>query len=135
MPIHLDLVAPDRLTFSGDVDQVDVPALEGDFGVMPGHAPTVALLRPGIMTIHAGGQQTKMVVLGGFAEVSPDAVTILADTATDIAEFDRTLLAARIAEAEQAIKNMEGSVLDREILRLDHYREVDQHLQGIGLQA
>ena len=52
---HLDLVAPDKLTFSGEVDQIDVPGLEGDFGVFAQHAPAVSLLRPGIITVYAGG--------------------------------------------------------------------------------
>ncbi len=50
---HLDLVAPDKLTFSGEVDRVDVPGIEGDFGILPGHAAAVSLLRPGILTIYA----------------------------------------------------------------------------------
>ncbi len=76
--LHLDLVAPDKLTFSGEVDQVDVPGIEGDFGILPGHAAAVSLLRPGILTIYANGTQKKMVVLGGFAEVSAQGtLTIL----------------------------------------------------------
>ena len=66
---HFDLVSPEKLLFSGEVDQVDVPGTEGDFGVLAGHAPLVAMLRPGILTVYAGGEQ-KIVVLGGFAEVS-----------------------------------------------------------------
>jgi F-type H+-transporting ATPase subunit epsilon len=131
---HLDLVAPDKLTFAGDVDQVDIPGIEGDFGVLPGHAPMMALLRPGILTVYVDGMQTKMVVLGGFAEVSPESVTILAEVASEANVFDITVLAARIAQTEESIKGMEpGSLLDREIQRLDHFRQVDQHLQGTAL--
>ena len=68
---HFELVSPDKISFSGEVDQVDVPGAEGDFGVLAGHAPLIALLRPGIMTVYAGGEQTRLVVLGGFAEVGP----------------------------------------------------------------
>ena len=76
---HFHLVAPDKMTFSGEVDQVDVPGTEGDFGVLAGHAPTVSLLRPGILTVYAGGQKVEIVVLGGFAEVSEAGLTVLAD--------------------------------------------------------
>jgi len=132
---HLDLVAPDKLTFHGEVDQIDVPGLEGDFGVFAQHAPTVSLLRPGIITVYAGGQQTKYVVMGGFIEVSPQGdVTVLADSAATTAEFDRAALQARISEMEAKIKTMpQDSLLDREIARLDHFRQVDQHLQGTAM--
>src|SRR3954453_15108896 len=132
---HLDLVAPDRLTFSGDVDQVDVPGLEGDFGVFAGHAPTVSLLRPGVLTVYSGGQQTRYVVLGGFVEVSAQGeLTVLADEATTIDEFDRAALATRITELEANVKEMpQSSALDREIERLDHFRQVNTHLQGTAM--
>ena len=131
---HFDLVSPEKLPFSGEVDQVDVPGAEGDFGVLAGHAPLIALLRPGIMTVYAGGEQTKLVVLGGFAEVGPDGLTVLADLATSVEDFDRAVLQAQIAEMEQRIKEMEqGSELDREIARLDHFKELDQHLQGTAM--
>ena len=67
---HFDLVSPEKLLFSGEVDQVDVPGSEGDFGVLAGHAPTVSALRPGIMRVMVRGETQNLVVLGGFAEVS-----------------------------------------------------------------
>jgi F-type H+-transporting ATPase subunit epsilon len=132
---HLELVAPDKLTFSGEVDQVDIPGREGDFGVLANHAATVSLLRPGILTVYANNTQTKFVVLGGFAEVSAQgALTILADVAATVSDFDRAVLATRIAEMEANIKSMEqGSLLDREIQKLDHFRQVDHHLQGTAM--
>jgi F-type H+-transporting ATPase subunit epsilon len=132
---HLDLVAPDKLTFSGEVDQIDVPGLEGDFGVFAQHAPTVSLLRPGIITVYAGGQQRKFVVMGGFIEVSPQGtVTVLADSAATTEDFDRAALAARIAEMEASIKAMpQDSLLDKEIQRLDHFKQVNHHLQGTAM--
>ena len=132
---HLDLVAPDKLTFSGEVDQVDVPGIEGDFGILPGHAAAVSLLRPGILTIYASGTQTKMVVLGGFAEVSAQGtLTILAEVAETVEEFDRAALVARIATMEERVKGLDaGALLDKEIQKLDHYRQVNQHLQGTAM--
>ena len=80
---HFDLVSPEKLAFSGEVDQVDVPGIEGDFGVLAGHAPVVAAIRPGILTVTSGGTQQKIIVLGGLAEVftgSPGKIVDLADT-------------------------------------------------------
>ena len=133
---HFDLVSPEKLLFSGEVDQVDVPGTEGDFGVLANHAPTVSALRPGIMTVTVGGQAQRMVVLGGFAEVSADGkLTVLADLADSVEDFDRGVLSERIAEQEAKIKDMEsGNALDRAIERLDHFRQVDQHLQGTAMR-
>jgi len=130
---HFELVSPDKISFSGEVDQVDVPGSEGDFGVLAGHAPLIALLRPGLMTVYSGGEQTKLVVLGGFAEVGPDGLTVLADVATTLEDLDRAALQAQIAEMETRVKEMEGSALDREITKLDHFKALDQHLQGTAM--
>jgi len=68
--LHFELVSPEKLVFSGEVTQVDVPGVEGEFGVLAGHAPYVSTLRPGILTVHAATGDQKIIVLGGFAEVS-----------------------------------------------------------------
>jgi len=81
MALHFELVSPQKLVFSGEVDQVDVPGAEGDFGVLAGHAPLVTTLRPGILTVFTGGNAQKIVVLGGFSEVSSEGLTVLADLA------------------------------------------------------
>ena len=131
---HFELVSPDKISFSGEVDQVDVPGSEGDFGVLAGHAPLIALIRPGIMTVHAAGQKTELVVLGGFAEVGPGGLTVLADVATSIEEVDRVALQAQIAKLEQEIKELaQGSALDKTIERLDQFKVLDQHLQGTAM--
>jgi len=131
---HFELVSPEKIAFSGEVDQVDVPGAEGDFGVFAGHAPLIALLRPGLVTVHAGGDKSTFVVLGGFAEVGPDGLTLLADVATSVADLDRAALQKQIAEMEDRIKAMEqGSALDHEITRLDHYKALDQHLEGTAM--
>src|SRR5450756_3255363 len=89
---HFDLVSPEKLLFSGDVEQVDVPGAEGDFGVLANHAPFVATLRPGILTVHGAGGAQKIVVLGGFAEVSAQELTVLADVAEAVEDIDRTMI-------------------------------------------
>jgi F-type H+-transporting ATPase subunit epsilon len=132
---HFDLVSPEKLLFSGEVDQVDVPGTEGDFGVLAGHAPLVSALRPGIMTVTVNGQAQRMVVLGGFAEVSAEGrLTVLADLADSVEDFDREKLAERITAQEEKIKGIDGgNALDRAIERLDHYKDVDRHLQGTAM--
>jgi F-type H+-transporting ATPase subunit epsilon len=131
---HFDLVAPDKLSFSGEVDQVDVPGAEGDFGVLAGHAPLVAMLKPGILVVHIGGDKQRIVVLGGFAEVNPQGLTILADVATSVEDIDRAAIATHIREMEENIKEMEqGTLLDRAIARLDHFKALDTHLQTTAM--
>ena len=132
--LHFELVSPEKLVFSGEVEQVDVPGAEGDFGVLAGHAPMVTTLRPGVMTVKAAGGEQKIVVLGGFAEVSAKGLTVLADTADSLADFDRAVLAAQIGEMEQRIAKMEpGNELDKLITRRDHFRNVDRHLTGTAM--
>jgi F-type H+-transporting ATPase subunit epsilon len=131
---HFELVSAEKIAFAGEVDQVDIPGAEGDFGVFAGHAPLISLLRPGVVTVYAAGEQVKLVVLGGLAEVGPGGLTLLADVATSLDEVDRAALQAQIAAMEERIKQMaQGSALDREITRLDHLKLLDQHLQGTAL--
>jgi F-type H+-transporting ATPase subunit epsilon len=131
---HFDLVSPEKLLFSGDVEQVDVPGAEGDFGVLAGHAPFVSTVWPGILTVHAASGEQKIVVLGGFAEVSADGLTVLADVAEPVADIDRGKITTQIGELEQRIEKMEpGSELDKLITRLDHFKTVDRHLTGTAM--
>ena len=130
---HFDLVSPERLAFSGEVDQVDVPGWEGDFGVLAGHAPLVAAVRPGILTIITGGQKQKVIVTGGLAEVSEDRLTVLADVATSIEELDRAQFADKIAELQEKPSEKEGSELDLAIARLDHFKSIQQELNTTAM--
>ncbi|WP_441233176.1 F0F1 ATP synthase subunit epsilon [Bradyrhizobium sp. 930_D9_N1_4] len=130
---HFDLVSPEKLAFSGEVDQVDIPGVEGDFGVLAGHAPVVAAIRPGILTITAGGKHEKVIVLGGLAEVSENGLTVLADVATSLAELDRARFAETISEMEEGLKEHEGSELDNAIERLDHYKSIQQQLNSTAM--
>ena len=131
---HFELVSPEKISFSGEVDQVDVPGAEGDFGVLAGHAPLIALMRPGIMTVTAAGEQTKLVVLGGFAEVGPDGLTVLADVATSVEDLDRDMLQAQIAKLEQDVKDLaQGSELDRRSPGSIISRSLDRHMEGTAM--
>jgi F-type H+-transporting ATPase subunit epsilon len=98
-----ELVSPVRLVFSGDVEQVDVPGAEGDFGVLAGHAPFVSTLRPGVLTIHESGGAKRYFVREGFAEVNAKGLTVLAETAVPADELDREALASAIKDAEQLV--------------------------------
>jgi F-type H+-transporting ATPase subunit epsilon len=101
--LHLEFVSPESVLFSGDVDQVDLPGTEGDLGILGGHAPLVTTLRPGLVTIIRGNTREPVVVIGGFAEVSPSGLTILADKAEARADFDLELLAGEIKDAEEDV--------------------------------
>ena len=101
--LHLEFVSPARILFTGYVDQVDLPGAEGDMGILPGHAPLVTALRPGIVTIFREGRRDPIVVVGGTAEVSPAGLTVLADQAMPRADFDLTALAVQIKDTEEDI--------------------------------
>jgi len=130
---HFDLVSPEKLAFSGEVDQVDIPGMEGDFGVLAGHAPVIAAIRPGILTITTGGAHQKVIVLGGLAEMSDKGLTVLADVATSIEELDRARFADTIGEMEAKLAEKEGDELDHAIERLDHYRSIQNQLQSTAM--
>jgi F-type H+-transporting ATPase subunit epsilon len=130
---HFDLVSPEKIAFSGEVDQVDVPGLEGDFGVLAGHAPFVAALRPGILTVTVGTTHQKIIVLGGLAEISEKGLTVLAEVATSMAELDRNAFSEQIAGMEAKLAEKEGNELDRAIERLDHYKTIQHQVNTTAL--
>jgi F-type H+-transporting ATPase subunit epsilon len=130
---HFDLVSPEKLAFSGDVDQVDVPGFEGDFGVLAGHAPIVAAIRPGILTVITDGAKQKIIVLGGLAEMSDKGLTVLADVATSLEELDRAEFADTIADMQAKLSEKEGSELDRAIERLDHFKSIQNQLNSTAM--
>ena len=85
MPVDLEIVSPEKLLLSKPVDMVVIPAAEGEMGVLPQHAPMIVLLQEGVIRLYEGGRVTESLqVSGGFAEVTPSRVTVLADTATPV---------------------------------------------------
>ena len=125
--LHFEFVSPESVLFSGDVDQVDLPGIEGDLGVLPGHAPMVTLLRPGIVTIMREGQREPVVVVGGFAEMGPSGLTVLADRAGAREDFDLESLADDIRDTEEDVADCKDDAQrDKLVRRLDQLR---------GLQA
>lgn len=126
---QLSLTSAEKLLFEEPVDQVDLPGAEGDLGVLAGHAPIVTLLRPGLVTAIAGDTRETFVVLGGIAEFSGDALTILAEFASHVDEFDVAELQARITEIEEGLAGMPISEeLDRAVATLDHYKSIQASL-------
>jgi F-type H+-transporting ATPase subunit epsilon len=96
--LHFSLVSPVRELFSGDVKQVDAPGVEGEFGVLPKHAPFMTVLKPGIVRIHEESGVTPIFVRGGFADVTPAGLTILAEEAVRLADVDAGALDSEIAK-------------------------------------
>ncbi len=104
--VSFELVSPEKLLISRDVDMVVVPGEEGDFGVLPGHAPVMSGLRDWVLEIHDGGDVTDRLFLSrGFAEVTPERCTVLAEEALPLADIDRAGAEARVARAEQALED------------------------------
>ena len=100
--VPFELVTPTRLLVSQDVDMVVVPGGDGDFGVLPGHSPLLSTVRPGTVDLHDGGRVTaRFFVAGGFAEVTPDRCTVLAEEAAPLAELTRADADSRLAEARR----------------------------------
>ena len=101
MPVDLEIVSPERLLLSRPVDMVVIPAAEGEMGILPRHAPMIVTLRGGTVRLYQGGQVTdRLFVSGGFAEVTEERVTVLADEATPVAELSRAEGERRLAAAE-----------------------------------
>lgn len=101
--LHFDLVSPERRLFQGDVDMVVVPGEDGDFGVLPGHAPVMSAIRSGAIAVHDGSDIRRTFIHGGFAEVTPDGLTVLAEEAIDLASVDREQLAKDLSVAKEDI--------------------------------
>jgi F-type H+-transporting ATPase subunit epsilon len=126
MTVDLEIVSPEKLLLSRAVEMVVIPAAEGDLGVLPNHAPMIVLLRGGTITIHEGGRVTdRLYVSGGFAEITPERCTVLADEAIPTAELSRAEGERRLSEAEsayQAADKMDVPALDAAMDRIQSAR-------------
>jgi F-type H+-transporting ATPase subunit epsilon len=126
---HVDLVSPEKLLFAGEVAQVDLPGSEGDMGVLAGHAPLVTALRPGILVVYREGGDLRVVVNGGFAEVGPAGLTVLADMAVPVEEFDQAVLAGEIKDTEEDVADAtDGWQRDKLARRLQQLRALQDAL-------
>lgn len=100
--VQFELVSPERLVVSRPVEMVVVPGVEGDFGVLPGHAPLISEVRPGVIAVFDDGKvDERIFVAGGFAEVTGERCTVLAEQAMPIAELDRSLAESDLKDARE----------------------------------
>jgi F-type H+-transporting ATPase subunit epsilon len=125
-----ELVSPERLLVSGEVEQVLVPGAEGDMTVLAHHAPLLTTLRPGLLDIgFPSGEHQRFFIRGGFAEVGASGLTVLAETAIDLVELDAGQLAQAVQDAEEDVTDAaEGAIRDRAQTKLDHLRQVQAAL-------
>lgn len=118
--VHFELVSPEKLLLSVDVDMVVVPGVEGDFGVLINHAPVVTSLRTGILEVHNESEIKRLLVRGGFAEVNPQGLTILAEEATPLDEVNRGQLEAALKDVEEDVADAKD---DDHLLRAEKARD------------
>ena len=119
--LQFSLVSPEAELFSGKVDQVDVPGTEGDFGVFAEHAPFMAAIRTGAITVFNDGKETRYMIQGGFADVTPDGLTILAEQCIPMSDVKADMIADDIKKAEATLAAAEG----------DASLPAAQHLDGL----
>ncbi len=120
--VEFELVSPERLLKSEPVEMVVVPGAEGDFGVLPGHSLLIATVRPGVIDIHRDGAVAEQIfVAGGFAEVSPERCTVLAEEAVPVGDIDRAEAEQRLEDAKAALAKVaedtesDTSAADKEV--------------------
>jgi len=104
MPLHLEIVTPERRAFEGDVDEVIVPGSEGELGILPHHAPLISLLGQGVLRLKRGDQEEEFAIFGGFLQVRPDRVMVLAEMADLASEIDLERAERARREAERVLE-------------------------------
>lgn len=130
---NFEFVSPERLLISDKVSEVVIPATEGEMTVMAHHAPTMTMIKPGVVTVkYASGQSGKYVVFGGFADITPDGCTLLAESAVPVDELSRDTLMKRI---ERAKADLEGTDNHEHRTKLEHFLDAMTHLNGILIPA
>lgn len=108
--LNFALVSPERELFHGEVDQVVVPGVEGEFGVLPNHAPVISIIRPGALRIFDGASERRIFVNGGFADVTPAGLTVLAEDAVDLADVDAAKVEAELKDAAEDVRDAKDDV-------------------------
>jgi F-type H+-transporting ATPase subunit epsilon len=113
VPLHLDIVTPEKLAYSDEVDAVNLPGSEGELGILPHHAPLISTLGAGELRLRKGGAEESFAIIGGFVQVLPDKVVVMAETADMASEIDLERAQAARREAEQALEGgfVEGADL------------------------
>ena len=132
MTINLEIVSPEKLLLSRDVDMVVIPAFEGDMGVLEGHAPMMVMLRGGVVSLYEGDRVTDtLFVDGGFAEVTGERCTVLAGEAMPINELERTEAEKRLADAEAAMAQIDAADTVEEELALERVQSARSMLEAV----
>lgn len=103
MPLHLEIVTPERLAYSDEIDMVLVPSIDGELGILPHHTPLVSILGVGELRIRKGDSEESFAIAGGFLQVRPDKVVVMAETADMAAEIDLERAEEARREAERAL--------------------------------
>jgi F-type H+-transporting ATPase subunit epsilon len=130
--MQFDLVSPARRLASGEARAVQIPGADGDFTAMPNHAPVIATLRPGIVTVQGASGEEKYVVTGGFAEISPAGASVLAERAMPVAEVTQEVMNEFVAAAILARDNATPEMLD---LLAKQVGDIATVAAELGLQA
>ena len=110
MPMQLQIITAEREVFSGEVDALVAPGIEGQLGILPRHAPLMTILQPGELMVRSGGEESFLALSGGYMEVLGNQVIILADAAEDVDEIDESRAQAAMEQAQQRIANRESDV-------------------------
>ena len=131
---HFDLVSPEKLAFSGEVDQVDIPGVEGDFGVLAGHAPVVAAMRPGILTVTTtAARMRRLSCWAALPRSRRRALPYSRMSPPRSRNWIGPGSPRQISEMEAKLAEKEGSELDHAIERLDHFRDIQHQLSTTAL--
>jgi F-type H+-transporting ATPase subunit epsilon len=132
MPVNLEIVSPEKLLLSRPVDMVVIPASEGDMGVLEGHAPMIVMLRGGVIALYEGDRITdQMFVAGGFAEVTPDRCTVLANEVMPVADLQRAEGERRLAEADASLAEIDASDVVAEELALERAQSARALIEAV----
>jgi F-type H+-transporting ATPase subunit epsilon len=132
MSVALEIVSPEKLLLSRPVDMVVIPASEGDMGVLEGHAPMIVMLRGGLISLYEGDRVTDtLFVAGGFAEVTPERCTVLANEVSPVAELDKAVGEQRLAEAEKALADLDPSDIAGEELALERAQSARALIEAV----
>lgn len=132
MPIALEIVSPERLLLSRSADMVVIPAAEGDMGVLEGHTPMIVTLNGGTISVYEGDTVAEqLLVLGGFAEVTAERCTVLANEAVPVAEMSKDEAERRLQEAEAEYQQLLGADIEEQLLALDRVHAARSLVEAI----
>lgn len=127
--LNFEMVSPEKLLLSEDVNSVTVPGTEGDFTVFAQHAPVLSTMRPGVVDVQKDSGEERIFVRGGFAEVNPGGLTILAEEAIPMADLDKAVLAQHIQDAQEDVDDASDDEKKRLAQEtLDHLKQLEMAL-------